>query len=91
MNHYATKENFEMLKSVLSGGQDDVSITEENSTHISNGQMLTKTFPDVQVRGEVDCDSDFMEISLDGVVGWAISKHWWNAPYKKKEGEIYDN
>ena len=82
MNHYATKENFEMLKSVLSGGQNNTFCIEENNTQISNGQMLMKTFPDIQVRGEINCDSDFIEISLDGVVGWALSKQWWNAPYK---------
>ncbi len=84
MNHYATKENFEALKSVLFGEQDNALNTEENNTQISNGQMLMKTFPDIQVRGEINYDSDFIEISLDGVVGWGLSKQWWNAPYKKE-------
>ena len=90
MNHYATKENFEMLKSVLSGGQDNAFSTEENNTQISNGQMLMKTFPDIQMRGEINYNSDFIEISLDGVVGWALSKYWWNAPYKAESEDKDD-
>lgn len=87
MNHYATKENFEMLKSVLSGVQNDTLNTEENNTQISNGQMLIKTFPDIQIRDKINYNSDFIEISLDGIVGWALSKQWWNAPYKA-ESEV---
>lgn len=63
------------------GRYKDIGIRVRNDA--TNGDVIKAMFPDMRVRDEINYNSDFIEISLDGVVGWALSKQWWNAPYKR--------
>ncbi len=49
----------------------------ENAT---NGDVLKSLFPALKTRYEEG--SDFIEYTLDGVVGTLVSLSWWNAKYE---------
>jgi len=48
----------------------------------TNGDVIKMVFPSCKTRSE-NTPSDFMEFTLDGVVGYAIEKSWWNALYER--------
>ena len=54
-------------------------------SNLTNGEVLKTVFPDLQIR---DSKSNFYEFTLDGLVGYAVEKVWWNAPYKYKKPTI---
>ncbi len=85
MNHYATRGNFEMLKSLLSNGRDNTLNIEDNSAHvgITNGEKLIEIFPEIEVRGV--SESEFITFTFDHVVGNAVERRWWNAPYERSK------
>ena len=51
----------------------------------TNGDVLKAVFPYCKTRSE-NTPTSFMEFTLDGVVGYAIEKSWWNAKYRAEEG-----
>ena len=48
---------------------------------VTNGAVIKMVFPSCKTRNE-NTPSAFMEFTLDGVVGYAIEKSWWNTLYK---------
>ncbi len=46
----------------------------------TNGDVIKAMFPNTQTR---ENDSDFIEYTLDGIVGTCVEKNWWNSPYQK--------
>lgn len=49
---------------------------------MTNGEVIKTLFPSCKTRRENTSMDNFMEFTLDGLVGYAIEKSWWNAPYK---------
>lgn len=47
----------------------------------TNGEVLKMVFPKVETR-DMNGTLDFIEYTLDGIVGTAIEKKWWESPYK---------
>lgn len=50
--------------------------------HPTNGEVIQALFPSCKTRHENTPMDNFMEFTLDGIVGYAIEKSWWNAQYK---------
>lgn len=48
---------------------------------LTNGEMLIKLFPNIQIR-ETD-NNEYISYTLDGLIGNAVTKEWWNASYKE--------
>ena len=48
--------------------------------NVSNLEMLQKVFPTIEIRDK-NPNSDFVEFTLDGVVGYAITRKWCNEVY----------
>jgi len=61
------------------GRHDEITIRVKNNA--TNGDVIKALFPSCKTRSE-NTPTNFMEFTLDGVVGYAIEKSWWNAPYK---------
>lgn len=53
----------------------------------TNGDVIKTLFPFCKTRSE-NTPTNFMEFTLDGVVGYAIEKSWWNASYKAESEDI---
>lgn len=51
---------------------------------MTNGEVIKTLFPSCKTRSE-NTPTSFMEFTLDGVVGSAIEKSWWNAPYEGRK------
>lgn len=64
--------------------QDDTLDTEDNNTQvgITNGEKLMEVFPDIELQDEMP-ESDFIRFTFDHVVGNAVERRWWDAPYQK--------
>ena len=45
----------------------------------TNGEVIKAIFPNTQIR---ENKSDFIEYTLDGIVGTCVEKDWWNSLYK---------
>ena len=58
----------------------------ENRFNMTNGEMLKKVFPKLQIREESTMP-DFVTYSLDGIVGTCVERKWWDAPYRQEEVE----
>ena len=56
----------------------------ENPT---NGEVLTALFPNLQTRSIPEY-SDFIEFTLDGLVGYTVEKQWWEGPYRNESQMI---
>ena len=54
---------------------------------MTNGEVIKTLFPSCKTRHENTPMDNFMEFTLDGIVGYAIEKSWWNAPYKAESEE----
>ena len=48
---------------------------------VTNGDVIKTLFPNTKVR-IYDAESDFIEYTLDGIVGNTVEKKWWDAKYK---------
>lgn len=48
--------------------------------NVTNGDVIKTLFPSCKTRSE-NTPTNFMEFTLDGIVGYAIEKSWWNARY----------
>ena len=59
----------------------DVGILVPNNA--TNGDVIRSLFPNTQVRNHVG--TDFIEYTLDGIVGNTVGKKWWDAKYKGGE------
>ena len=86
MNRYATQENFEVLKQTL-GLDTKTQKMNESYAGITNGKKLMEVFPEIELRDNPK--SEFITFTFDHVVGNAVERRWWNAPYKG--GEFNDN